>query len=186
MPSRPRRRLRTIFSNKQIEILERAYVKSKYPDACVKREISREAKLPIERVQVWFQNKRTRDKKSKEERNCKSNEESENLSQEAIPVSCWFVNAMTCIGNAINAALSDLSSLCIGIRFNAAFTWMWLACSFSSTFSLVFQKSQSSSACSSDFTPGEERSRLKEEEYSKYDPLDIQTANKSTPGQGYL
>ena len=66
--SRQRRRLRTIFSNDQLTILEQAYTNSRYPDVCTKKRIAKEARLPIDRVQVWFQNKRTRDKKLKEEK----------------------------------------------------------------------------------------------------------------------
>eukprot|EP00794_Sanderia_malayensis_P009696 gene9696-10687_t len=65
---RTRRRLRTIFSNRQMGILEKAYVTSKYPDSSAKKQISRETNLPVERVQVWFQNKRTRDKKLKQDK----------------------------------------------------------------------------------------------------------------------
>ena len=63
MKPRYRKRLRTMFSYEQIRILEAAYKICKYPDACIKKQIATRLELPVDRIQVWFQNKRTRDMK---------------------------------------------------------------------------------------------------------------------------
>lgn len=61
---RMRKRLRTIFTSQQVSLLEAAYNYSKYPDANMKRKLALKLDLPVDRVQVWFQNKRTRDQRA--------------------------------------------------------------------------------------------------------------------------
>lgn len=57
------RRSRTIFSPEQLDILEEHFGKYKYPDVKRRRAIAEEVGLPEERVQVWFQNRRAKNKR---------------------------------------------------------------------------------------------------------------------------
>ena len=57
------RRSRTIFSPEQLEILEEQFTKYKYPDVKHRHLIAEEVGLSDERVQVWFQNRRAKNKR---------------------------------------------------------------------------------------------------------------------------
>ena len=57
------RRSRTIFNSEQLDILEQHFAKYKYPDIKRRRAIAEEVGLPEERVQVWFQNRRAKNKR---------------------------------------------------------------------------------------------------------------------------
>ncbi|XP_065060418.1 visual system homeobox 1-like [Rhopilema esculentum] len=79
---RTRKRLRTIFTNEQVNLLEAAYSHNKYPDTNVKRKIAARLDLPVDRIQVWFQNKRTRDQKLRRSKGESKQEENPDNSEE--------------------------------------------------------------------------------------------------------
>ena len=57
------KRVRNMFSEKQIEILERAFEQTHYPDLGMREELSRVLNLKPLRIQVWFQNRRAKYRK---------------------------------------------------------------------------------------------------------------------------
>ena len=61
------RRSRTIFNPEQLDILEQHFEKYKYPDVKRRKMIAEEIGLPEERIQIWFQNRRAKDKRQMEE-----------------------------------------------------------------------------------------------------------------------
>ena len=61
------RRSRTIFNTEQLEVLEQHFEKHKYPDVKHRKMISEEIGLPEERIQIWFQNRRAKDKRQMEQ-----------------------------------------------------------------------------------------------------------------------
>ena len=62
-PKNRARRARTYFDDRSIQILEHAFVQEQYPDIHRREQLSNEIGTSEARVQVWFQNKRSRCRK---------------------------------------------------------------------------------------------------------------------------
>ncbi|KAF1770183.1 hypothetical protein GCK72_002001 [Caenorhabditis remanei] len=77
--SRRKRRHRTIFSEEQLHILETTFSSTHYPDASTREELAVQCSLKEERVEVWFKNRRAKERKQKKDdsRTSKHSDESE-------------------------------------------------------------------------------------------------------------
>ena len=58
---------RTVFTDEQSIILERAYQKDKNPKPALREVIAELANLPVERVRIWFQNRKAKERRDTED-----------------------------------------------------------------------------------------------------------------------
>ncbi|EDO45301.1 predicted protein, partial [Nematostella vectensis] len=68
VPSNPRkshRRQRTFFSKEQTVILEGAFQYERFPGIQIREKLARELDIDESRIQVWFQNRRSRQNRQK-------------------------------------------------------------------------------------------------------------------------
>jgi hypothetical protein len=57
------KRIRNMFNTKQIQVLEKIFEQTHYPDSTMREQLSMSLNLDIIRIQVWFQNRRAKYKK---------------------------------------------------------------------------------------------------------------------------
>ncbi|KFP23844.1 Homeobox protein ANF-1, partial [Colius striatus] len=61
------RRPRTAFTRNQIEVLENVFKMNSYPGIDIREELARKLELDEDRIQIWFQNRRAKLKRSHRE-----------------------------------------------------------------------------------------------------------------------
>lgn len=67
-PKEKRRRCRTVFTQEQLYLLEAGFSEQKYPDGKFRQQMAEKTGLAEDRVQVWFQNRRAKEKRLLEEK----------------------------------------------------------------------------------------------------------------------
>ncbi|KAL3122052.1 hypothetical protein niasHT_005704 [Heterodera trifolii] len=74
-----KRRHRTIFTEDQLFLMEEAFINSQYPDVQMREHLADKLKLREERVEVWFKNRRAKERKKTRE--IQNNQQQLNKSQ---------------------------------------------------------------------------------------------------------
>ncbi|GMT05076.1 hypothetical protein PENTCL1PPCAC_27250, partial [Pristionchus entomophagus] len=64
---RRKRRHRTIFSEEQLSLLEHTFHSTQYPDVSIRERLAIQCSLKEERVEVWFKNRRAKERKRRKE-----------------------------------------------------------------------------------------------------------------------
>ncbi|KAI6207743.1 Goosecoid [Aphelenchoides besseyi] len=64
LSGRRKRRHRTIFTDEQLAILETNFASNQYPDVGLREKLAAQCDLKEERVEVWFKNRRAKQRKS--------------------------------------------------------------------------------------------------------------------------
>lgn len=62
-----RQKDRTVFTDEQMLILEAAYQKEKHPDPKRRELVAELCDLSVERVRIWYQNRRAKEKRVEED-----------------------------------------------------------------------------------------------------------------------
>ena len=57
-----------MFTSDQLKVLEATFQENNYPSASTRKEVAKNISLPVDRVRVWFQNRRAKEKRLKEDR----------------------------------------------------------------------------------------------------------------------
>lgn len=61
-------RERTSFTNSHLKLLEDCFAETKHPDTNCREKLARQLGLPPKTVQIWFQNRRAKERRSEKEK----------------------------------------------------------------------------------------------------------------------
>ena len=67
------KRIRNMFSPKQIELLEKVFEQTHYPDSTIRESLSARLNLSSIRIQTWYQNRRAKFRKLDMRKNAPEN-----------------------------------------------------------------------------------------------------------------